>query len=85
MTKRLFLGACWGLALCCICLAPTAAFASGFFHPEVGARSIARGGATVVGNEDLSAFYVNIANLAQVDGISWSFPSPRSAWPPRRY
>ncbi len=70
MTKRLFLGACWGLALCCICLAPNAAFASGFFHPEVGARSIARGGATVVGNEDLSAFYVNIANLAQVDGTN---------------
>jgi len=44
--------------------------ASGFFHPEVGARSIARAGATAIGGDDLSAFYVNIANLANVDGTN---------------
>lgn len=57
--------------ICGIMLAtPLLASASGFFHPEVGARSIARSGATVVGGNDLSAFYVNIANLANTEGTN---------------
>lgn len=51
-------------------LAPDLSGASGFFHPEVGARAFSRGGAAVVGGSDLSAFYSNVANLANVDGTN---------------
>jgi long-subunit fatty acid transport protein len=45
-------------------------FASGFFIPEVGARAMGRGGATVVGGDDLTALYINPANLAQLEGTN---------------
>jgi long-subunit fatty acid transport protein len=57
------------VALLCVLL-PGSAFASGFFHPEVGARSMMRGGATIAGGDDLSCLYVNVANLAQIDGTN---------------
>jgi len=44
--------------------------ASGFFHPDIGPRTSARGGANVVGGDDLSAFWMNTANLANVDGTN---------------
>jgi long-subunit fatty acid transport protein len=49
------------------------AFASGFFTPDVGTRTMARGGATVIGGDDLTALYVNVANLANITGTNIYF------------
>ena len=43
-------------------------FASGFFFPDVGARSAARGGANVASVDDLLALYINPAGLTRVKG-----------------
>lgn len=53
-----------------VLLFPASLLASGFFHPETGARSLMRGGAVIAGGNDLSCLYSNVANLAQVDGTN---------------
>ncbi|MDP8225520.1 MAG: outer membrane protein transport protein [Candidatus Lernaella stagnicola] len=70
MRRRAFLHAAGVLLLSCVVLLPSGASASGFFHPEVGARNFARGGAAIAGGTDLACFYVNMANLAQLDGTN---------------
>lgn len=61
------------LLLAIMLFVPRLVFASGFFHPELGARSLMRGGANVLGGNDLSALYVNMANIANVDGTNVYF------------
>jgi long-subunit fatty acid transport protein len=51
-------------------MVPSMSWASGFFHPEIGARTFSRGGAGIVGCSDLSAFFTNISNIANVDGTN---------------
>jgi len=46
------------------------AFASGFYTPDIGAKTVGRGAAWIVGVDDLSAIYLNPAGLANVKGTN---------------
>ena len=56
------------IALLLALMLPSVVFASGFFTPEVGAKSAARGGAFIAACDDLTALYLNPGALSRIKG-----------------
>jgi len=46
-------------------------FASGFYTPDIGAKTVGRGAAWIVGCDDLTALYLNPAGLAHIRGTNF--------------
>ncbi len=65
---RLTVAASALLASAAVCTSATTAHAGGFEIPDYGARSVGRGGASVVGGKDLTAIHHNPALLAKLRG-----------------
>ena len=57
-----------GLLAFLFALLPATVFSAGFEIPDNGTRSLGRGGAFVVGAQDLTALHYNPARLAQLGG-----------------
>ena len=51
-------------------LHPAPASSSGFYTPDIGAKTVGRGAAWIAGVDDLTALYLNPAGLSQVKGTN---------------
>lgn len=58
------------LSLCLLAM-PGFAQASGFYTPDIGAKTVGRGAAWIVGVDDLTSLYLNPAGLAHIRGVNF--------------